>query len=118
MTTEQGSLALRLLTAADCNRIAEAFARQGWNKPASQYVRYLQEQENSQREVWVAEWAGAFVGYVTVVWESEYAPFREAAIPEIVDLNVLMRYQRQGIGSALIQHAEQRIRERSAPASA
>jgi len=114
MTTEQGSLALRLLTAADCNRIAEAFARQGWNKPASQYVRYLQEQENSQREVWVAEWAGAFVGYVTVVWESEYAPFREAAIPEIVDLNVLMRYQRQGIGSALIQHAEQRIRERSA----
>ncbi len=114
MTTEQARLTLRLLAAADCELIAAAFARQGWNKPADQYARYLQEQESGRREVWVAEWEGAFAGYVTVVWESDYAPFREAAIPEIVDLNVLKRYQRQGIGRALIQRAEERIGNRSA----
>src|SRR5690606_26397118 len=113
MTTEQTPLTLRLLAAADCERIAEAFARQGWNKPAAQYARYFEEQEGGQREVWVAEWAGDFAGYVTVVWESDYAPFRAAAIPEIVDLNVLKRYQQQGIGSALIQRAEKRIGKRS-----
>ena len=99
MTTEHTPLTLRLLAAADCERIAEAFARQGWTKPAAQYARYFEEQEGGRREVWVAEWAGDFAGYVTVVWESDYAPFRAAAIPEIVDLNVLKRYQQQGIGS-------------------
>ena len=113
MTTEHTPLTLRLLAAADCERIAEAFARQGWNKPAAQYARYFEEQEGGQREVWVAEWAGDFAGYVTVVWESDYAPFRVAAIPEIVDLNVLKCYQQQGIGSALIQRAEKRIGKRS-----
>ena len=113
MMSEHTPLTLRPLAAADCEGIAEAFARQGWNKPAAQYARYFEEQESGRREVWVAEWAGDFAGYVTVVWESDYAPFRAAAIPEIVDLNVLKRYQQKGIGSALIQRAEKRIGKRS-----
>lgn len=113
MTTEHAPLTLRPLAAADCDGIAEAFARQGWNKPAAQYARYLEEQASGRREVWVAEWNGDFAGYVTVVWESDYAPFRAAGIPEIVDLNVLQRYQQQGIGSALILRAEKRIGKRS-----
>lgn len=113
MTTLPTPLTLRLLHAGDCDRIAAAFAHQGWDKPSAQYARYLHEQDDGAREVWVAEWEGQFAGYVTVVWASDYAPFREAGIPEIVDLNVLQHYQRQGIGSALILRAEKRIGKRS-----
>ncbi len=113
MTALPTPLILRPLHADDCDGIAAAFARQGWDKPAAQYARYLHEQADGAREVWVAEWDGAFAGYVTVVWVSEYAPFRDAGIPEIVDLNVLQHYQQQGIGSALILRAEKRIGKRS-----
>lgn len=93
--------------------IARAFAKLGWDKPASQYERYLSEQETGQRLVLVATLKGDFAGYVTIVWESSYPPFWEAGIPEIVDFNVLPTFRRQGIGSQLLDEAEHQIAERS-----
>ena len=101
-----------------------AFTAIGWNKPASQYERYLAEAERGERTLFVADvrregadqsGAGAwtFAGYVTVVWESPYEPFRAAGIPEIVDLNVLPAYRRLGVGSRLLDAAEGAIAERS-----
>jgi ribosomal protein S18 acetylase RimI-like enzyme len=52
-------------------------------------------------------------GYLTVRWESDYPPFREARIPEIVDLNVLPAFRRRGIASALMDAAEAIIAQRS-----
>lgn len=66
------------------------------------------------RDVIVAELGGTFAGYVSVVWVSTYPPFRDAAIPEIVDLNVLKACQRQGVATALLIEAELRIGRRSA----
>jgi GNAT superfamily N-acetyltransferase len=93
-----------------------AFGDVGWRKPASQYERYLDEQTADQRPVLVARVDGVFAGYVTVVWETGYAPFREAKIPEIQDFNVLPRFRRQGIGSALMDAAEALIATRSSVA--
>lgn len=104
---------LRALRAEDAEVIAVAFAAQGWNKPASQYRDYLREQAAGARDVLVAEVAGHFAGYVTIVWESDYLPFRADGIPEIVDLNVLIRYRRQGIAAALLDKAERRIGKRA-----
>ncbi len=56
---------------------------------------------------------GEFVDYLTIVWESDYRPFRDEYIPEIVDFNVLMAQQRKGVGTALMDRAEARISERS-----
>ena len=106
-------LTIQPLEAADIPGIAAAFAAFGWSKPASQYARYLAEQERGEREVIVAFLDNAFAGYLTVVWRSGYAPFRAAAIPEIVDFNVLPHLRRQGIGSRLMDRAEQRIAARS-----
>jgi len=107
---------LALLTEADIEEIAAAFVALGWNKPVSQYVRYLREQREGQRVVLVARCGGQFAGYVTIVWRSHYPPFREAEIPEIVDFNVLPRWRRRGIGSRLLDLAEERIAVRSAVA--
>jgi GNAT superfamily N-acetyltransferase len=107
-------LTIGALTPNDCPRIAQAFALQGWNKPEAQYQHYLQEAAAGIRAVLVAKIAADFAGYLTIVWDSHYPPFRQAGIPEIVDFNVLQKYQRQGIGTALMDAAEHRIAARSA----
>jgi GNAT superfamily N-acetyltransferase len=104
---------IRLLRDDDILAIADAFAVLGWDKPPAQYRGYLAEQRQGEREVLVAWDGDLFVGYVTVVWNSGYAPFREAGIPEIADFNVLPHVRRLGIGSQLLDEAERRIAERS-----
>lgn len=93
-----------------------AFEAIGWRKPAAQYQRYLDEQTADQRPVLVARLDGEFAGYVTVLWEPDYPPFRKTGIPEIQDFNVLPQFRRRGIGSALMDAAEALIATRSATA--
>lgn len=107
------SLQLRNLSQGDIPAIADAFRALGWNKPASQYEAYLEEQERGERCVLVAFWEGVFVGYLTILWVSHYPPFREAGIPEIVDFNVLPSFRGKGIGNRLMESAEERVAERA-----
>jgi GNAT superfamily N-acetyltransferase len=97
---------IRPLRATDPPVIAAAFAAIGWAKPREQYERYLAEQEAGRRNVFVAWVGGVFAGYVTLVWQPDYAPFRAEGIPEIQDFNVLPAFRRRGIGSALLDAAE------------
>ena len=106
-------LTLQELVAADIVEIAAAFAKLGWDKPASQYERYLAEQEPGERVTVVARWDGIFVGYLNVLWCSDYVPFLEATIPEIADFNVLPDWRKRGIGTTLMDEAERVISERS-----
>jgi GNAT superfamily N-acetyltransferase len=103
------SIAVREMLESDCPTIAGAFAAQGWDKPLSQYLGYWREGTEDKRLVLVAELDGRFAGYLTIVWESDYPPFREAGIPEITDFNVLVEFRRQHIGSVLMAEAENRI---------
>lgn len=107
-------LHIRLLEPQDIPEIAAAFEGIGWVKPASLYERYLEEQQNGLRTVFVALVDGVFAGYNTIHWESDYPPFRKAGIPEIQDFNVLPRFRRQGIGSVLMDRCEQAVAERTA----
>ncbi|MGF9697988.1 GNAT family N-acetyltransferase [Paenibacillus sp. MABNR03] len=104
---------IRRLNENDPVIISHAFQEQGWEKPVEQYLRYLVEQHKGERVTLVAELDGAFAGYVNVLWNSHYPSFREQGIPEINDFNVLIKYQRQGIGSRLMDRAEELIRERT-----
>lgn len=103
---EPDGVAIRPLFATDPVQIAAAFDEIGWTKPAALYERYLEEQEAERRHVLVATVGGAFAGYVTLHWHPEYPPFHAEGIPEIQDLNVLPRFRRHGIGSALLRAAE------------
>ena len=100
---------IRLFDRLDIPEIAEAFQELGWNKPASQYERYLMEQVLKVRDMYIARVTGRFAGYLTICWQSSYAPFREKQIPEIMDFNVLPKFRRQGIGTQLMDRAEAEI---------
>jgi ribosomal protein S18 acetylase RimI-like enzyme len=100
---------IRPLESRDIPQIAKAFEELGWNKPASQYDQYLLEQESNLRDVHVGFVENKFAGYLTISWTSDYPPFQEAKIPEIVDFNVLPQFRRQGIGTELMDKAESEI---------
>ena len=104
---------IRQIQQADIQPIADAFALIGWDKPASQYERYLAEQVSGLRTVLVALVADVFAGYLTINWQPQTMLFRELGIPEIQDFIVLPHYQRQGIGTRLMDEAEARAAERS-----
>jgi len=104
---------IRQINEKDSEMIAAAFKEQGWNKTVGQYENYIVEQKNGERVTLVAELDGMFAGYVNVIWNSYYPYFNEEHIPEINDFNVLIKYQRLGIGSKLMDKAEEIISQRS-----
>ena len=97
---------IRLMVEADISVISSAFNEQGWCKPESQYVSYFLEQNQGLRSVLVAELNNEFAGYITIQWNSEDSYFSSRNIPELKDFNVLKKYQRLGIGSKLMNEAE------------
>lgn len=105
---------IRGLQEQDILPIAEAFDSIGWNKPVSQYQRYLAEQIKEVRKVLVAFENDKFAGYLTIVWESNYLPFKTGQIPEIQDFNVLPNARRKGVGTKLMDKAEEIVSQTSA----
>lgn len=104
---------IRDMKKEDSKIISDAFKLQGWNKPVEQYENYFKATENKKRDVIISELEGEFVGYLTIVWNSQYTQFKEKGIPEIVDLNVLIKHRNKGVASKLIDEAEERISKRS-----
>lgn len=107
--THQQLLNIRPLRLADTTVMSAAFARLGWNKPEAQYRNYLEEQTAGERDVFVAELNDQFTGYVTICWRSPYPFFAHDGIPEVQDFNVLPEFRRQGIGTRLMDLAEEKI---------
>ena len=105
----EANVLIRWLEESDIQEIVGAFETIGWDKPAVQYERYYREQANRGRDVYVAFVDRQFAGYLTICWRSNYGPFREENIPEIVDFNVLPKFRRQGIGTQLMEKAEREI---------
>lgn len=105
------NLTLRPIRQKDAETIHAAFKNQGWNKPISQFQVYFQLQSSGIRDVIIAEFNSEFAGYLTINWVSDYIAFKAQQIPEIVDFNVLKKFQRQGIGTQLMDEAERRIKK-------
>jgi GNAT superfamily N-acetyltransferase len=106
-------IAIRDMNATDAEPMSAAFSAQGWHKSVTQFTTYWQESAAGKRTVLLAHATGDFAGYLTIVWESDYPPFHAQGIPEIVDFNVLIKYQRRGVGTTLMDEAERRIAQRS-----
>lgn len=92
---------------ADAPALAAAFA--DMNKTQAQYERYWQENVAGSRVTLVAWLDGAVVGYTNVIWAPAYAAFRARDIPEINDMNTVTGLREQGIGTRMIQAAEELV---------
>ncbi len=104
---------IRELREIDIDTLVDVFARHRWNKSKSVFAKYLQEQRTGTRQTWVAFLMNDLAGYVTLNWLSHYEPFSKNSIPEIMDLNVLPPFRKMGIGTALLDVAEQHAATKS-----
>jgi GNAT superfamily N-acetyltransferase len=101
------SFTVRRLVPADLDALADTFAAAPYAKERAQYERYVAEHEAGSLVTLVARaLAGTVVGYVNLLWDSDYSRFAAADIPEINDLNVIIPWRRRGVGTALITAAE------------
>jgi GNAT superfamily N-acetyltransferase len=99
-------LIIRPMLASDCSAIDQGFLAQQWPSRQATLEKYLQEQSQGLRQVFVAEDGGQIAGYTTLIPHAKDGPFKNDGYPEITDLNVFQHFQRQGIGGRLLQAAE------------
>jgi GNAT superfamily N-acetyltransferase len=100
-------VSINFLREEDIPVIVAAFAANNWPKPAHLFEGYLKEQQNKERLIWVAYIDEQSVGYLTLKWQSQYEYFALNNIPEIMDLNVLPAFRKQGVASRLLEVAEE-----------
>ncbi|WP_336511298.1 GNAT family N-acetyltransferase [[Bacillus] enclensis] len=110
--SQEGNLILRPMNESDIDNFVTAFEEQGWNKPRELFEHYFIEQSNKEREVFVAEKENQPAGYVSLIYSTDTGPYAAEKIPEIGDLNVLEKFQRNGIGNKLMETAEGSAKER------
>ncbi|MHB1672993.1 MAG: GNAT family N-acetyltransferase [Acidobacteriaceae bacterium] len=101
---------VRELRAEDIPRIAAADGGAAWHGGAKKWDQRLAEQASGKRLILVAVNADDILGYGAVLWASGHAPFREAGIPEMMDVMVAERGRNHGVGTRIIHALEERTR--------
>jgi GNAT superfamily N-acetyltransferase len=74
--------------------------------------KYLADHAEPAGASLIAAHGHAVVGYVAIVWESNYAGFRRRGIPLVHQLGVAGPFRRQGVATLLMDAAEQLARDR------
>ena len=102
-----GELLIRNLEEADVQVFMEEYAAQGWHPDIAVYQKRLKDEAEGKCVTLAAEYRGRPAGTVYVYLDPHDGPFKGTGLPEIHDFSVLEKYQRKGIGSRLMDAAEQ-----------
>lgn len=102
-----GQITIRNMEDADAQAITDAEIEQGWDASVEKYQRRLEDQRMGKAISLVAECLGRPVGYINIYPDSAWGAFGGKGYPEIVDFGVLEKYRKKGIGSALMDAAEE-----------
>lgn len=100
-------LMIRNMEEADGPFFVEEFTAQGWHPDPAVYQRRLEDQAEGKCIALTAVCQGHPAGSVYVYLTAKEGPFKGKGWPIIVDFNVLKKFQRKGIGSKLMDIAEQ-----------
>ena len=100
-------LVIRNMEEADAQIFTDEETAQGWHPDISQYWTRLRDQAEGQCVSLSAVDEGHPAGYINVYITGLGGAFSGKGWPEIVDFGVLEKYRRKGIGSKLMDAAEQ-----------
>lgn len=101
-----GEIIIRDLEERDITGIVEGELAQGWNSARDKYEMRLRDSREGRSVAFAAEYRGEIAGYINL-YKSASGAFSGKGIPEIVDFGVLEKFRRRGIGSRLMDVAEQ-----------
>lgn len=91
----------------DAQVIVDAETEQGWDASIEKYQKRLEDQRFGNAISLVAEYFEKPVGYINIYPNSTWGAFGGKGYPEIVDFGVLEKYRNRGIGTILMDIAEQ-----------
>lgn len=100
-------LVIRNMEYKDAQIITDGEIEQGWDASIEKYQKRLEDQKAGKAISLVAEHCDKPVGYINVYPNSMWGAFGRKGYPEIVDFGVLEKYRRQGIGTVLMDVAEE-----------
>ncbi|MGM0423183.1 MAG: GNAT family N-acetyltransferase, partial [Pseudomonadota bacterium] len=97
-------IAIRKATLKDAPALRRLIANMGRRLEAQYFEECLVRAAAGERDFYLAQKDGStdVAGYVMLVREPRYQPFRRMKIPEIQDLSVDPDLRQQGIGSQLV----------------
>lgn len=100
-------ITIRDMKEEDAPIITQEEIAQGWDATVDKYEMRLRDRQEKKAVVLVAEYQGKVAGYINVYPDSTWGAYANMGYPEIVDFGVLEKYRRHGIGSKLMDVAEQ-----------
>lgn len=103
----EDKILIRDMQQSDAQKITDEEIAQGWDSDISKYQIRLKHQAEGKSISLVAEYDGNVAGYINVYPDSEWGAFANKGYSEIVDFGVLEKYRRNGVGSKLMDIAEQ-----------
>ena len=103
---EKGGIKIRNMQESDISAISDEEIAQGWSDTSEKYKMRIRDQDAGKCVALAAEFGGKIAGYINLYRNSEYGPFANHGIPEIIDFGVLEKFRRNGIGTALMDTAE------------
>lgn len=103
----EDKILIRDMQQSDAQKITDEEIAQGWDDDISKYKMRLKHQAEGKSISLVAEYDGNVAGYINIYPDSEWGAFANKGYSEIVDFGVLEKYRRNGVGSKLMDIAEQ-----------
>lgn len=100
-------LVIRDMEEADSQILYDEYIAQGWRKDVSQELTSLKDQAEGKCIALLAVYQGHPAGAVYVYMTVPNGPFQEDGYPSIAAFGVLKKYQKKGIGTRLLDVAEQ-----------
>lgn len=98
---------IRTMNESDPAVFASEETAQGWHSSEDKFKMRLRDMNEGKCIPLVAELYGERAGYINVYPDCKWDAFGGKGYPEIVDFGVLEKFRRQGVGSKLMDIAEQ-----------
>lgn len=99
---DDGIIRIRTLVPDDAKILAEEEQLQGDHVTREKY-----DMRDGKAVALAAEYQGQTAGYISIYPDSDRGAFAGKGLPELVDFGVLKKYRNHGIGSLLMDTAEQ-----------
>ncbi len=91
----------------DAVKICNVEIEQGHHRTVEQFSKRLEDKDEGKAIPLVAEYSGDIAGYINVYLNSSEGAFANKGFCEIVDFGVFIKFRKHGVGSKLMDVAEE-----------